>query len=150
MAKPSFRAGVIVVVRRADGAVLAFERADTPGAWQLPQGGIDEGESPRDAAWRELSEETGLGPGEVRLVEEHPDWTVYEWPPEVVQRKAPEKTAGRLGQAHKWFFFEPVGDDVEPTPDGVEFVAWRWMKPSELIDEVVAFRRPGYLHVLGG
>lgn len=150
MAKPSFRAGVIIVVRRPDGAVLAFERADTPGAWQLPQGGIDEGESARHAAWRELHEETGLGPADVRLVEEHPNWTVYEWPPDVARRKAASKSADRLGQAHKWFFFEPVGDDVVPQPDGVEFVAWKWTSPRELIDDVVEFRRPGYAQVLAG
>ena len=149
MAKPSFRAGVIIVVRRRDGAVLAFERADTPGAWQLPQGGIDDGETPTHAAWRELAEETGLGPADVRLVEEHPLWTVYEWPPEVAAMKPASKTADRLGQAHKWFIFEPLGDDLRPQPDGVEFVAWQWMTPAELIAQVVAFRRHGYEQVLG-
>lgn len=149
MAKPSFRAGVIVVVRRADGCLLVFERADTPDAWQLPQGGIDEGEMPREAAWRELHEETGLGPAEVRLVDEHPYWTVYEWPPEVVANKPPSKTADRLGQVHKWFFFEPVDGDVDPQPDGVEFVAWKWMHPADLIAQVVEFRRHGYEQVLG-
>lgn len=149
MAKPSFRAGVIIVVRREDGAVLAFERADTPGAWQLPQGGIDEGETPRHAAWRELEEETGLGPADVRLVEEYPHWTVYEWPDEVARHKPLSKSADRLGQAHRWFIFEPVRADLVPQPDGVEFVAWRWTSPTELIDEVVEFRRPGYAQVLG-
>jgi len=150
MAKPTFRAGVIIVVRRADGLVLAFERADTPGSWQLPQGGIDDGETPRHAAWRELQEETGLGPEHVRLVDEHPYWTVYEWPSEVAVNKPPAKVADRLGQAHKWYFFEPLEDDVHPVPDGVEFVAWKWMKPADLIDQVVYFRRPGYEQVLGG
>ena len=59
MAKPHFRAGVVAVVRRSDGQVMAFERADAPGAWQLPQGGIESGETPEQAAWRELREETG-------------------------------------------------------------------------------------------
>src|SRR5687767_13981343 len=58
MAGHHFRAGVVAVVRRADGRVLAFERADLPGQWQLPQGGLDRGESPEQAAWRELEEET--------------------------------------------------------------------------------------------
>lgn len=149
MAKPSFRAGVIIVVRRSDGQVLAFERADSPGSWQLPQGGIDEGESARHAAWRELDEETGLGPAQVRLVEEHPHWTVYEWPADIVANKPVNKTIDRLGQAHKWFFFEPLDGDLRPEPDGVEFVAWRWIEPAALIAEVVGFRRPGYEQVLG-
>ena len=141
---------MIIVVRRDDGCVLAFERADTPDAWQLPQGGIDDGETPRHAAWRELQEETGLGPSDVRLVDEHPTWTAYEWPPEVAVTKPPSKTADRLGQAHKWFFFEPLADDVVPQPDGIEFVAWKWMAPADLIAQVVGFRRTGYEQVLGG
>lgn len=151
VAKPSFRAGVITVVRRADGCVLAFERVDTPGSWQLPQGGIDDGESPRHAAWRELGEETGLGPEQVRLVDEYPHWTVYEWPAEVAEKKAPHRVSDRLGQAHKWFIFEPLDEqvDLEPRPDGVEFGAWKWVKPADLIDEVVEFRRHGYEEVLG-
>ena len=52
MAMPHFRAGVIIVVRRADGSVLAFERRDVPGQWQLPQGGIEQGETITLAAWR--------------------------------------------------------------------------------------------------
>jgi putative (di)nucleoside polyphosphate hydrolase len=138
-----FRAGVVVVVRRGDGWVLAFERADQPGQWQLPQGGIEDGELPLDAAWRELGEETGLGPAEVELTGEHPEWVVYEWPPEVV--------AGgrRLGQAQRWFFFRLRDESVEPAPDGREFTAWRWAEPPWLIDQVVGFRRPAYEAVLG-
>ena len=139
---PSFRAGVVIVVRRADGDVLAFERADVAGSWQLPQGGLDTGESPLEAAWRELSEETGLGADEVRLVGEHPVWTVYELPSE-------SQRPDRIGQAHRWFFFEVLDDAVEPTPDGHEFVDWRWIAPSALIDTVVDFRRPSYRQVLG-
>ena len=60
MAKPHFRAGVVTVVRRADGQVLAFERSDRPGQWQLPQGGIESGETPSAAAWRELAEDDAL------------------------------------------------------------------------------------------
>ena len=61
-----FRAGVVTVVRRGDGRVLAFERVDAPGEWQLPQGGLEKGEAPVEAAWRELGEETGSRPGRRR------------------------------------------------------------------------------------
>ena len=143
MAKPHFRAGVVAVVRRSDGHVMAFERADAAGAWQLPQGGIESGETPEQAVWRELWEETGLTRRDVRLVEQRPAWTIYEWPVDM-------RSSDRIGQAHRWFVFEPVDDDITPRPDGSEFTAWRWMLPTELIDCVVEFRRGPYAQVLGG
>ena len=123
MVKPHFRAGVVAVVRRADGQVMAFERVDAPGAWQLPQGGIESGETPEDAVWRELWEETGLTRNDVRLVDRVPAWTIYEWPQTM-------RSSERIGQAHRWFVFEPIEGDINPQPDGSEFVAWQWMLPA--------------------
>jgi putative (di)nucleoside polyphosphate hydrolase len=134
---------VVIVVRRDDGRVLAFERVDQPGQWQLPQGGLEPGESPDEAAWRELGEETGLRPADVELVGEHPDWVAYEWPPDVVAG------GNRLGQVQRWFFFRLGDDSIEPSPDGREFQSWRWAEPAWLIDQVVPFRRPAYETVLG-
>lgn len=143
MASRTFRAGVVTVVERSDGQILAFERIDTPGAWQLPQGGIDVAEAPQQAAWRELAEETALTSDQVALVGEHPDWIAYAWPPEVV-------TGKRLGQVQRWFTFRVRADDVEPTPDGHEFGAWRWVTRAWMLDHVVEFRRPAYRRGLGG
>jgi putative (di)nucleoside polyphosphate hydrolase len=142
MAKPHFRAGVVAVVRRSDGWVMAFERSDLSGEWQLPQGGIEQGESPLQAVWRELREETGLSKEHVRLVGEHDAWTVYEWPRGV-------RDSERIGQAHRWFFFEPIDEAVEPTPDGREFRRWQWMAPGDLIQRVVEFRKGPYRQVFG-
>jgi putative (di)nucleoside polyphosphate hydrolase len=138
-----FRAGVVVVIRRANGDVMAFERVDAPGQWQLPQGGLEAHEQPEAAAWRELREETGLGPEHVALVGEHPDWTVYEWPHDVVAGGA------RMGQVHRWFFFEPLRDDIVAVPDGREFGAWQWVTVDWLVHQVAAFRRATYVQVLG-
>lgn len=137
-----FRAGVVAVVRDRRGRLLAFERADVAGQWQLPQGGIDIGEEPVAAVWRELGEETGLSERHVALTDEYPEWTVYEWPSGI-------RPAGkRLGQAQRWFAFDLLDDDHAPEPDGSEFVAWRWVQPSWLIEQVVDFRRPVYRRVL--
>ncbi len=138
-----FRAGVVAVVTDSAGRVMAFERGDIPGQWQLPQGGIGVGEAPGSAVWRELHEETGLGPDEVSLVDEYPEWTVYEWPDRVRQ------SGKRLGQAQRWFTFLVDDDSVEPTPDQDEFVDWRWVERRWLIDQIVEFRRAAYERVLG-
>jgi len=142
MGSLQFRAGTVAVVSNSKGQVLVFQRADVPGQWQLPQGGIDDGEVPVEGAWRELHEETGLKPSDVRLTDEYPEWTVYEWPNGV-------KRGNRLGQAQRWFFFEILDDDIEPTPDGEEFDDWKWAETDWLIDQIVAFRKPSYERVLG-
>ena len=143
MTKPHLRVGVVAVVRRDDGKVLAFERSDHTGEWQLPQGGVEPGEDLRDAAWRELGEETGLDEDQVELVTEHEDWTVYLWP-------ASLRKGGRLGQAHRWFFFRPIVGEIRPVPDGREFQDWTWMDTTDLVERVVEFRRQPYRQVLGG
>lgn len=146
MPKPHFRAGVVIAIRRRagdDSELMAFERIDAPGQWQLPQGGIERDETPVQAAWRELEEETGLTSDDVRLAHEHRDWTAYVWP-EAFRRNQ------RLGQAHRWFFFEPLHDDLRPRPDGHEFGSWAWFDTAVLVEQVVEFRKPCYEQVLGG
>ena len=146
MSSQHFRAGVVIAVRHPDlQRLLVFERSDTPGSWQLPQGGLEVGEEPIEAAWRELHEETGLGPAQVIARAEFPEWVAYEWPPEVV---AVSKGGKRRGQVQKWFLFDVVSAEVEPTPDGSEFVAWQWVEPRWLIDHVIDWRRSAYQKVL--
>ena len=146
MGSPTFRAGVVIVVTDSVGRVMTFERLDQPGAWQLPQGGIDIDEFPEQAAWRELREETGLGADTVELVGGHPEWIAYEWPADLAARMRPNRDGPlkQLGQVHRWFWFRVRSDDVTPQPDGVEFGAWRWTNPEPLIEEVAEFRRRAY------
>jgi putative (di)nucleoside polyphosphate hydrolase len=141
MASLHFRANVAAIVVNADGQIMAFERGDLPGEWQLPQGGIDEGETPVEAAWRELEEETGLGSKEVELVDEFPEWTAYTYPAGV-------RNNGRLGQAQRWFTFRVSDKDVEPRPDGVEFTDWKWVTREWMVDNAVDFRQSSYRSVL--
>ena len=132
-----------MVVRHPDRRrVMAFERSDSPGSWQFPQGGLESGETPVTGAWRELVEETGLGQEHVTLAAEHPDWVAYEWPVEIMRARG--RDGKRRGQVQKWFMFDVVDDDVEPSPDGSEFVAWRWVEPAWLIEHVPDFRRDAY------
>jgi putative (di)nucleoside polyphosphate hydrolase len=153
MSSAHFRAGVVAVVERSDGWLLVFERSDHLGQWQFPQGGIEPGETPVDAVWRELHEETGLDNSQVTLVREHPVWTVYEYPDDHQDPERPQTTGrrpGRLGAAHRWFFFRVNDDTITPTPDGSEFVSWAWWPVDQILASVAEFRQPSYRSVLYG
>lgn len=137
-----------MVVRSHDQMqVMAFERADAPGNWQLPQGGLKAEEQPIDGAWRELLEETGLDEEHIVVRAEFPEWLAYEWPDEV--KLAKSGSANRIGQVQRWFLFDVVSAEVQPTPDGVEFTAWTWVTPAWLIAHTVEWRRGPYERVLG-
>ena len=118
-------------------------------AWQMPQGGIDEGEAPLQAALRELQEETNVT--SVSLIAEAPDWLTYELPQDV----AKQAWKGRYrGQTQKWFAFRFEGDESEIdilNPAGAphpEFEAWRWEHPARLPALVIPFKRQVYEQVV--
>jgi putative (di)nucleoside polyphosphate hydrolase len=137
----TFRAGVGMVVLDPHGRVLALERSAVSGGWQLPQGGIEDGEEAADAMWRELREETGLTADDVEVRAELPEWLGYELPAEYRSLKT-----GR-GQVHKWFLLRAGADDLPvrtAAMPGAEFRAWRWVDLAELAEQTVAFRRPVY------
>lgn len=135
------RAGLVWIGRRAG----APSDAEGPGHWwQMPQGGIDPGEAPEQAALRELAEETGIR--SVRIAGETPGWLFYDLPPEL-QGKA---WGGRYrGQKQKWFavrFFGPESE-ITLTPAAghqVEFEAWRWVPIGEVAALVAPFKRDVY------
>jgi len=141
MGRPAryFRAGVGAVIFNPRGQVLVLERADVPGAWQLPQGGLDEGETPVQAARREAEEETGIPASALRLRGRYPDLLAYELP-----ARAQTKRTG-LGQVQYWFYFDTRAVDVpfENLPPG-EFRAARWVSFDRAVTGTVAFRQPLY------
>lgn len=136
-----FRAGAGVVVVDRRGRVLGLERCDVPGSWQFPQGGIEPGEEPLDAARRELEEETGIPWRSVELLREHPTWLGYQLPTNDRRSKT-----GR-GQVHRWFLVRFTGDDADitvPADDGGEFCDWCWLQIDELVNLTWEIRRPVY------
>lgn len=110
-------------------------------AWQMPQGGIDEGEDPRDAVFRELWEETGVESAEI--IAETEGWLNYDLPAELI----PKLWKGRYrGQRQKWFALRFLGDDSEieiERPDA-EFCAWKWAALEDLPQLIVPFKRALY------
>ena len=140
-----YRRGVGIALFNAAGKVFAAERIDTPGAWQMPQGGLDKGEEPWPAALRELKEEIGTNKAE-RLRET--GWLRYELPPHLVGHAWHGKFRG---QEQKWFAarFTGVDADIDLEADRhPEFRVWRWAALGELPNLIVPFKRSLYVDVL--
>lgn len=144
--KRPYRRGVGVVLVNRAGLVFVGQRIDqTTEAWQMPQGGIDEGEEPRAAALRELAEEIGTDKAEV--VAESAGWIAYDLPPELADSVW---QARYRGQEQKWFVCRFLGENEDIDVTGVEhpeFSAWKWAKPDEALRLIVPFKRELYARV---
>jgi putative (di)nucleoside polyphosphate hydrolase len=142
MAEQYFRASAGAVIADGRGRVLVCRRADVAGeAWQLPQGGVQQGEDPLTAAYREIEEETGIGRAQLELLAVAPEWLAYELPPEMRNAKT------GLGQSQKWHLFRFRGRPEDIVPDSVEFAGCRWSTFQDLLARAIAFRRPVYQQV---
>jgi putative (di)nucleoside polyphosphate hydrolase len=143
-----YRPCVGVVLIDARGMVFAGQRIDSPSpAWQMPQGGIDEGEKPREAAYRELWEETGVTRDLVEFVGKTHGWVTYDLPPELLGKVWGGKYRG---QKQKWFLFRFKGQDsdVKIATDHPEFSTWRWILADEMVESIVPFKRAVYDQVI--
>jgi putative (di)nucleoside polyphosphate hydrolase len=138
-----FRAGVGAVIMNSSGLILAFERADIPDVWQLPQGGLDACEEPLQAVRREVAEETGIQADDLELLESCPEPLAYELP-----AGARSDKTGR-GQVQYWFLFSFSGmDNVIDVKSGAEFRSWQWMEFNALLHATADFRRPVYRRLI--
>ena len=148
IARLPYRPCVGVMLCNAAGEVFVGQRRDRfTEAWQMPQGGVDKGESARDAALRELWEETGVVPDLVTIEAETKDWLPYDLPHDLV----PQIWKGRYrGQEQKWFLmrFNGRDDQIDIATEHPEFSQWRWLPIDLLVDHIVPFKRDVYVRVV--
>lgn len=146
-----FRPNVGIIVCRDDGCVLLARRRGHD-AWQFPQGGIVAGESPEQAMYRELHEEVGLRPPEVKILACTEGWLRYRLPERFLRPRDHRQDQPRcIGQKQQWFLLELVGDESSINLSVMgkpEFDDWAWVSYWYPLDRVVDFKRAVYQQAL--
>ena len=136
----------IVLIKK--GKIFAGQRLDyKSSAWQMPQGGIEDNESPKDAAFRELKEETGIKKKHIKIILESKNWVRYDLPEELISKLWNGKF---IGQKQKWFAMEFFGldTDININTKSPEFSQWKWMTADQLINSIVPFKKNVYKKIL--
>ena len=137
--------GIILANNRGD---LLWARRRGQDAWQFPQGGIQNEETPEQAMLRELQEEIGLEPADVDVLACTTGWLKYRLPAQFMRNRG---NPNFVGQKQKWFLLRMLGEDARVCMDGggrPEFDQWRWVKMHEVIDSIVPFKKPVYEQVI--
>ena len=141
-----YRPCVGIMLINGQGHVFSGQRLDNRAeAWQMPQGGIDEGEDVHTACFREMREEIGTNKAEILRL--HPDWLNYDIP----RPLADSLWSGTYrGQTQKWVALRFTGEDsdINIQTEEPEFAAWQWLSPDELIQRAVPFKRDVYSNIM--
>ena len=143
-----YRPAAGVMLLNAEGKVWVGQRLDsTLEAWQMPQGGLDEGEEAQAGALRELEEETGIARDKVEILARCPEQLLYDLPDDLLGKLWKGKWRG---QSQTWFLARFLGEetDVNLETEHPEFRAWKWAEPAELPALIVPFKKGLYENVL--
>lgn len=139
-----YRSNVGMIIANGEGNVLWMRRTQQSDSWQFPQGGIDRGESPKEALFRELYEEVGLQKDQVKLVAQTRSWLRYRIPNHLIRKRQKPRC---IGQKQKWFLLklscsaDEIRFDCGEKP---EFTDWRWVSYWYPLNQVVDFKRDVY------
>lgn len=138
-------AGIMLINSNRD--IFVGERIDMPGAWQMPQGGIDDGEDHEQAALRELEEEIGVCTRDVRVLKATDGWVYYDLPDHLLGKVWGGKFRG---QKQRWFLIELLAGDsaINIETEHPEFARWKWTDKASLLSEIVPFKRGVYENVV--
>lgn len=142
-----YRKCVGMLILNNENEILVGRRLDNErGYWQMPQGGIDENENPKEAVWREMMEE--IGTNNAQLLKTSNQWVNYEIPQEILDKITWGETY--IGQTQKWFIFKFLGhnSDINVETVNPEFSEWKWMSNNKLIENAVPFKRKVYETIL--